>query len=82
MTEATHGYEWRGREIVDSDGKKVGTIEELYYDTETMRPEWAAIRTGVFGTKLSFVPLSQVQPPRPQRRVSSGPGMCVGKEES
>ena len=68
-TDATHAYDWRGRAIIDSDGKKVGTIEELYYDTETTRPEWAAIRTGMLGTKLSFVPISQVQPHGEELRV-------------
>jgi|SRR5215217_478501 len=68
-TEATHAYDWRGREIIDSDGKKVGTIEELYYDTDTTRPEWAAIRTGLLGTKLSFVPISQVRPHGDELRV-------------
>ena len=68
-TDAKRAYDWRGREIIDSDGKKVGTIEALYYDNETSRPEWAAIRTGMLGTKLSFVPISQVQPHGDQLRV-------------
>ena len=72
MTEATHAYDWRGREIVDSDGKKIGTIEELYYDNETTRPEWAAIRTGMPGTKLSVVPISQLQPHGEELRVPFG----------
>ena len=69
MTQATHAHELRGRELLDSDGKKVGTIEEIYYDTHTSRPEWAAIRTGMLGTKLSFVPISQVQPHGERLRV-------------
>ena len=61
--------DWRGRELVDSDGKKVGTVEELYYDADTTRPEWAAVRTGSLGTKLSFVPITQVAPHGDQLRV-------------
>ena len=57
MTELTQAYDWRGREIVDADGDKVGTLEELFRDEQTDQPEWAAVRTGLFGTKLSFVPL-------------------------
>jgi sporulation protein YlmC with PRC-barrel domain len=67
-TEATP-QDWRGRELVDSDGKKVGTVEELYYDADTTRPEWAAVRTGLLGTKLSFVPITQVAPHGAQLRV-------------
>ena len=60
--------DWRGRELVDSDGKKVGTVEQLYYDAETMRPEWASVRTGLC-SKLSFVPITQVAPHGDQLRV-------------
>ena len=61
--------DWRGRELVDSDGEKVGTVEELYYDADTMRPEWASVRTGLLGTKLSFVPITQVAPHGDQLRI-------------
>jgi uncharacterized protein (TIGR02271 family) len=40
-----------------ADGK-LGTVGEVYLDDETGRPEWATIRTGLFGTKESFVPLA------------------------
>jgi uncharacterized protein (TIGR02271 family) len=40
-----------------ADGK-IGTIGEVYLDDETGRPEWATVRTGMFGTKESFVPLA------------------------
>ena len=39
------------------DGK-LGTVGEVYLDDETGRPEWATVRTGMFGTKESFVPLA------------------------
>jgi uncharacterized protein (TIGR02271 family) len=59
MTEA---YDWRGREIVDADGDKVGTLEELFRDEDTEQPEWAVVSTGMFGTKLSFVPIQGAEP--------------------
>jgi sporulation protein YlmC with PRC-barrel domain len=31
--------EWRGQELLDNDGEKIGTIEEIYLDTDTDRPE-------------------------------------------
>ena len=40
-----------------ADGK-LGTVGEVYLDDETGRPEWATVRTGLFGTKESFVPLA------------------------
>ena len=48
----------RGQELRGSDGEKLGTIEEIYLDSESNEPEWALVTTGMFGTKQSFVPLS------------------------
>ena len=50
---------WRGRNAVDSDGKKIGKIEQIYLDAETGRPEWLAVTTGLFGSKVSFVPIAE-----------------------
>jgi uncharacterized protein (TIGR02271 family) len=51
--------EWRGSTAVDSDGQKIGTIEEIYMDADTGRPEWLAVKTGMFGSKVSFVPIAE-----------------------
>jgi uncharacterized protein (TIGR02271 family) len=53
--------EWRGREAVDSDGGKIGSIDEIYMDAETGRPEWLAVKTGMMGSKVSFVPIAEAQ---------------------
>ena len=47
----------RGQHLMGRDGEKIGTIEEIYLDTGTDRPEWALVTTGMFGTKQSFVPI-------------------------
>jgi uncharacterized protein (TIGR02271 family) len=49
---------WRGRNLVDRDGDKIGSVEEVYVDRESGEPEWLAVKTGLFGSKLSFVPLA------------------------
>ena len=54
MPEATEVLEWRGRTAVDTDGSKLGKIEEIYRHSQTQRPEWALIQTGMFGGKSSF----------------------------
>ena len=51
--------EWRGRSAVDGSGDKIGTIEEIYMDAETGKPEWLAVSTGLFGMKLSFIPIAE-----------------------
>ena len=50
---------YRGRSLMGADGEKLGTIEEIYLDSQSGRPEWALINTGLFGTKHSFVPIQQ-----------------------
>ena len=69
MTQVTEAYDWRGRDIIDADGEKVGTLEELFRDEATQEPEWAAVRTGMFGTKLSFVPIQGAEPTGEDVRV-------------
>jgi uncharacterized protein (TIGR02271 family) len=48
---------WRGQDMVDADGDKIGKIEEIYLDAETNEPEWAVVTTGLFGSKQTFVPI-------------------------
>jgi uncharacterized protein (TIGR02271 family) len=47
----------RGGDLLDRDGDKIGSIEEIYLDAETNEPEWALVSTGMFGTKSTFVPI-------------------------
>jgi uncharacterized protein (TIGR02271 family) len=49
---------WIGRQAVDADGDTIGTIVDVYADDETARPEWVAVKTGWFGSKISFVPVT------------------------
>jgi uncharacterized protein (TIGR02271 family) len=50
----------RGEDLYDSNGDKIGSIEEIYLDAESGEPEWALVKTGMFGTKSTFVPLRDV----------------------
>lgn len=59
MPEQAEMMEWRGCEVVDQDGDKVGKLDEIYLDRETGTPEWAIVNTGMFGRKSSFVPLKE-----------------------
>jgi sporulation protein YlmC with PRC-barrel domain len=47
---------WIGRDAVDSTGDKIGSIKDIYYDDETGRPEWVAVKPGMF-KGLAFVPI-------------------------
>jgi hypothetical protein len=39
--------------VVDRSGEKLGGLEEVYLAADTGQPQWAAIKTGLLGTKLS-----------------------------
>jgi stress response protein YsnF len=45
-----------GRQLVDDNGDKIGEIKDVYLDDATNQPEWFAVKTGLFGTRQSFVP--------------------------
>src|SRR5918997_7219200 len=47
-----------GRPVLGSDGQKLGTVADVYFDKDTRQPEWALVPTGLFGTKHSFVPIT------------------------
>jgi uncharacterized protein (TIGR02271 family) len=48
-----------GQDVYDESGDKIGSASEVYLDDETGQPEWVTVRTGLFGTKESFVPLRE-----------------------
>ena len=54
--------EMRGRDVVDRDGDKIGKLEEIYLDEQTGKPEWALVKTGLFGGRGTFVPLAEAAP--------------------
>ncbi|WP_306212862.1 PRC and DUF2382 domain-containing protein [Actinoplanes sp. RD1] len=45
--------------VYDADGDKIGSVGQVYLDSDTGAPEWVAVRTGLFGTKETFVPLQR-----------------------
>jgi sporulation protein YlmC with PRC-barrel domain len=61
MTSFQDVQAWRDKKMIDADGDKIGSIEEIYLDRQTGEPEWAAVKTGLFGTKLSFVPIRDAE---------------------
>src|SRR3954470_11260014 len=61
---------WRGRTLVDRDGDKIGTIEDVYLDRSSGEPEWVAVKTGMCGSKVSFVPIRDASETGDDVRVS------------
>lgn len=51
--------ESRGARMLNRDGDKIGSINDIYLDQDTGQPEWALVATGWFGAKGTFVPLAE-----------------------
>jgi uncharacterized protein (TIGR02271 family) len=47
-----------GSTVRDNSGDKIGKVGQVYLDDTTGRPEWVTVKTGLFGTRESFVPLA------------------------
>jgi stress response protein YsnF len=78
--------DYKSRTLFDSSGQKVGMIEDVYVDQETKKPEWVLVKTGLFGLRKTFVPMSVLQPagddlraPYTKDQITSAPN--VGDDE-
>ena len=47
----------RGAAAVDAAGAKIGTVGDVYLDDASGQPAWATVESGLFGTRVRFVPL-------------------------
>ena len=48
-----------GATVHGSDGAKLGKVDAVYYDNDTEQPEWVAVKSGLFGSHVSLVPLQR-----------------------
>jgi uncharacterized protein (TIGR02271 family) len=48
-----------GAPVHGSDGTKLGKVEAVYLDNDTEAPEWVSVKSGLFGSHVSIVPLSR-----------------------
>ena len=54
-------HQLEGTDVYGVNGAKIGTVGQVYLDDRSGTPEWASVRTGLFGMKESFVPLSDAR---------------------
>jgi len=69
MLSQTQIPEVLGRAAYDPAGDKIGTVGQVYVDEHSGEPRWVTIRTGLFGTKESFVPVDRAELSGDQLRV-------------
>ncbi len=59
MFPAENLRDWRGHDVIDPAGKKIGSLEAVYVDTATDDPAFATVQTGLPGRRrLLLVPLA------------------------
>jgi sporulation protein YlmC with PRC-barrel domain len=55
----------RGKPVYSTDGKKIGDVENIYYDRVTRQPEWVEVKSGVLGGliggKRTLVPVADAE---------------------
>ena len=62
--------DWRGQEVLDPVGEKLGKLEEVYFDGETDDPVFGAVKSGTFSKSLTLVPLLKASVMRDFVRVN------------
>jgi hypothetical protein len=52
--------EWHGKVLIDTDGKRIGKLQDVYVDVENDEPRFATVKEGLIGRHLTFVPLGAI----------------------
>jgi PRC-barrel domain len=78
---------WRGQDVLDSAGEKVGRLEEVYYDAAEDEPMLISIKHGRLGHQVKLAPLSDAAVSRDYVRLAftgeqlgGAPEVTVGDE--
>jgi uncharacterized protein (TIGR02271 family) len=78
-----------GGNAYSTDGDKIGSIGQVYLDNASGEPAWVTVKTGLFGSNESFVPLEQaeltddgVRVPYDKDRVKGAPNIETDRELS
>jgi len=70
MVDVERIHEWRGEDVFDSEGEKVGRLHEVFYDSETGEAVLGSVRTGFLGRRAVLVPLGGATAGRGYLRVA------------
>lgn len=59
-----------GADVVDAENNKVGKVGQVYLDSEDNHPSWVSVKTGLFGTSETLVPIEDATWDRSALHVS------------
>ena len=57
MTNAQSPDSYLGRDVVDPQGDKIGSVGQVYVNDQSGQPDWITVKAGLFGNKEKFAPL-------------------------
>ena len=88
MTEAASIREWRGQDVVDAQGHKIGELEAVYVDTATDLASFGTVTVGMpTRHRLVFVPIDNaivgpgyVKVPYDKNQVKDAPSIGTDGE--
>jgi sporulation protein YlmC with PRC-barrel domain len=52
--------DWRGKDVLDGSGEKIGTVEDVYFDSETDEPRFLRVTAGRLRHHTVLVPTAGV----------------------
>ena len=52
--------DWRGKDVLDGSGEKIGTVEDVYFDSETDEPRFLCVRAGKLRHHTILIPSAGV----------------------
>jgi hypothetical protein len=50
-----------GLPVIGRRDAALGTVEDVYADIRSGRPQWAAVKSGLFGADVSLIPLARAE---------------------
>ncbi|MGI8412253.1 MAG: PRC-barrel domain-containing protein [Solirubrobacteraceae bacterium] len=62
--------EWRGQDVLDSAGEKIGKVDEVYYEATEGEAMLLSVKSGLLGRHTALVPLTDASVGRDYIRVA------------
>lgn len=70
MTSIEQIADWRGQDVLDSSGQKIGKVDEVFHRAEGGKAELVAVKSGLLGRRSHLVPLRDATVARDYIRVA------------
>lgn len=52
--------DWQGKDVLDGSGEKIGSVEDVYFDSETDEPLFLRVTAGMLRHHIVLVPAAGV----------------------